>query len=68
MVALPVRVVGNISSRDGDGIIVGRRVVAAGRGIAVVRVQGNTVGAVGVDGESFADRFPDTCGLDGLFL
>lgn len=68
VVALPVRVVGDVTRWKGDGVIKRHGVVAAGRWVAVVRVQGHAVGAVGVDGEGFSDGLPYSCGLDGLFL
>jgi hypothetical protein len=68
VVALPVRVVGNVASWEGDRVVEGHGVVAAGSWVTVVRVQRNTIGAVGINGEGFANGLPDSGGLDGLFL
>ena len=67
-VALPVRVVGNVARGESDGVGIRQRVQLARRRVAVVRVQGDAVGAVGVDGEGAADAVPDADGLDGVFL
>lgn len=67
-VALPVRVVGDVSRGVGDGVVVRQRVEGTRGRVAVVGVQGHAVGAVGVDGESAADAVPDADGLDGVFL
>ena len=67
-VALPVRVVGNVAGREGDGVVVLERRVGAGGGQAVVRVQGHAVGPVRVEGERAADTLPDTFGLEGVLL
>lgn len=68
VIALPVRVVGDVACRDGDGVVVGGRVVGTGGRVAESRVQGNTIGAIGVDGEDFAKGLPDAGRLDGVFL
>lgn len=67
-VALPVRVVGDVPRREGDGIVVLERVIAARRGIAVVGVEGDAVGPVGVDGCRAAEALPDAGRLECVFL
>lgn len=67
-VALPVRVVGEVAGREGDRVVVLEGVVLAGGGEAVVGVEGDAVGAVGVEGEGGAELLPEAGGLDGVFL
>ena len=67
-VTLPVRVVGDVAGWVGDGVVVRKGVEGARSWDAVVGVQRNAVGAVGVDGEGTADAVPDADGLDGVFL
>lgn len=66
-VALEVSVVGDVTCGHRHGVIVGRG-LGAGSRVAVVRVEGNTVGAVGVNGEELAEALPDTGRLDRLLL
>lgn len=67
-VALPVGVSGDIASRQRNGVFVLEGVVGAGGRQAEGRVERDTVGALGVEGEDAAERLPDTGGLDGVFL
>lgn len=67
-IALPVWIVGDIACGDGDGINEGERIVGSGGWIAELRVEGDTVGAGWVDGKEAADYFPDTGGLECVFL
>lgn len=68
VVALPVGVVGDVASGQRNGVVVLERVVGAGGRVAEVRVQRDTVGALGVDGQEAAEGLPDTSRLDGLLL
>lgn len=68
VITLPVGVVGNITGGKSDGVVEAEGVQASGRRVSEVRVQGNTVGAIGVEGEGLADGLPQAGGLEGLFL
>lgn len=68
VVALPVRISGDVTCGEGYGVVVGGRVVGAGGRVAVVGVEGNAIGTVRVDGEDLAENLPDSGGLDGVFL
>lgn len=67
-VALPVWVVGNVCSGQGDGVDEGERLVGSWGWVAELRVQWYTVGSGWVDGQEAADAFPDASGLDCVFL
>lgn len=67
-ITLPVGVVSDVAGRNGDGIIVGLGVQATGGRVSEVRIEGDAVGAVGVDGKSLSDGLPDTGGLESVFL
>lgn len=67
-ITLPVGVVGDVAGGNGDGIIVGLGVQGAGGRVSEVRIQRDTVGAVGVDGEGLSDGLPEAGGLKSLFL
>jgi len=67
-VALPVWVLGDVACGDGDGFDERKGVVGAWGWVAELGVEGDAVGACGVDGEEGADPFPDAGGLDCVFL
>lgn len=67
-VALPVRVVGDVTGGKGDGVVVSERRVRARGGQAELRVQRDTGGSVRVNREGAADPVPDTLGLESVFL
>lgn len=67
-VALPVGVSGNITSGQRNGVVVLEGVVGAGGGKTEGRVERDTVGALGVEGEDAAEGLPDAGGLDSVFL
>jgi hypothetical protein len=68
VIALPVRVVGNIARRESDGVGVFEGIVGAGGRVAVVWVEGDTVGAVGVNCKGASDAFPDAGRLKRVLL
>jgi hypothetical protein len=68
VVALPVGVVGDVASGQRNGVVVLERRVGAGGRVTVVRVQRNTVGALGINGQEAAEGLPDTRRLEGLLL
>lgn len=67
-ITLPVWVVGDIASGDGDRVDEGEWLVGSGGWVAELRVEGDTIRAGWVDGEEAADYFPDTSGLECVFL
>jgi hypothetical protein len=67
-VALPVRVVGNVTGRDSDGVIVRQGRQRSGGGKPILGVQRDTGRAIGVDGKKAADTLPHTGRSDGVFL
>lgn len=66
-IAFPVRVVGDVGSRDGDGVVVGVGVLRSRRRVAEV-FDRDAVAAVGIDREDTADGFPDAGGALSVFL
>jgi hypothetical protein len=68
MITLPVRVVGNVTCGESDGVGVFEGIVGAGGRVAVVWVEGDTVGAVGVNCKGASDAFPDAGRLEGVLL
>ena len=68
VVALPVWVIGDVSSWESDSIIVASWVECARCRVAELWVQWDTVGAVWVDGQEAADALPNASGLDSVFL
>ena len=67
-IALPVGVVGNVTRGHGYGVIIRQRGQRAWSRETVLRVQGDTGRAVGVDSEQATNALPDTGGLDRVFL
>jgi hypothetical protein len=67
-VTLPVRVVGDVTGRQSDGIIIRQRRQRSGSGKAKLGVQRNTGRAIWVDSEKTADSLPNTGRTDGVFL
>jgi hypothetical protein len=68
VVALPVRVVGNVAGGECDRIGILEGVVRAGGRVAVVGVERDTVGAVRVNREGASDAFPDAGRLKSMLL
>ena len=67
-IALPVRVLRQIGRGEGDGVVVGIRVLRAGRRVAELGVQRHAGRAAGVDSEEAVDAGVEAGGLDGVFL
>ena len=68
VVALPVCVVGDVTSWESDSVVVAARVESTWCWEAELWVQWDTVGTLWGNGEDAADLLPDALGLDSVFL
>lgn len=67
-VSLPVGVVGDVARGQRHGVVVLERRVGAGGRVTEVRVERDTVGSFGVNGEESSENLPHARRLDGLLL
>lgn len=68
VVALPVRIAGNVTSRKSDGVSVKLGRDRPGMRVAELSIERDTRRAVGVDGEESSNLLPHANGADGVFL